>query len=87
MVGRGKKGHAPLFVLGKDDFIGFLPFIQIGHEPAGASLLATENLKVKKLEPEKLRNEYEGLSSTMQNMVENINAYITATTSLVYSLL
>lgn len=87
VVGRSQKGHKPLFVLGKDDYIGYLPFMQTGHEPAGASLLATEDLKVKKLDPDALRNEYEGLSSTMKNMVENLNAYIAATTNLVYSLL
>ncbi|MBW1898209.1 MAG: cyclic nucleotide-binding domain-containing protein [Deltaproteobacteria bacterium] len=74
------KGQAVLARLGDNDFVGKIPFLNMGHEPYSASVYASEDLKLKPLEIEELQKEYEDLSTTTKNMIENNASIISALT-------
>jgi CRP-like cAMP-binding protein len=82
VVGQTPKGDVPLLTLKKNDVFGYLPFMDIGHEPRFASVLASKDLQVSKLDPEKLRKEYNQLSGTFKNLIYNVGSCISATTGL-----
>jgi CRP-like cAMP-binding protein len=63
--------YIPLVSLGKGDFFGNLPFIKIGHEPYGAAVFATKDLKIAPLDKTSLDQEYKKLPSVLKNIVEN----------------
>jgi CRP-like cAMP-binding protein len=82
VVGQTPKGDVPLLTLKKNDVFGYLPFMDISHEPRFASVLASKDLQVSKLDPEKLRKEYNQLSGTFKNLIYNVGSCISATTGL-----
>lgn len=82
VIRREKTGFVPLAELKKGDFIGRIPFIDIGHEPHLATVFATKNFEVKKLNPDDLQAEYDDLSSTFRNMIDIIATSISITTRL-----
>ncbi len=78
-----KKRYLPLYTLENGDVCGYVPFANIGHEPYSASIFASQDIKVTKLDMAKLENEHNQLSSTIKNLIENVSACISFTTSLV----
>ena len=74
----------PLFTLKSDDLIGYLPFLDIGHEPRSAWVLASEELEFTELDPQSLQKEYDQLSGTFRNMIYSLGTCIFATTKEVY---
>jgi len=84
VVGKSKRGHLPLLTLKKDDIFGHVPFIQMGHEPRSASVMATDNLKVNKLDLVALQKEHDNLSGTFRNLIFNASTCIFATTRMAY---
>src|SRR6056297_41037 len=68
--------------LGKNDVVGKIPFINIGHESDSATVYGTDDIKMKAVDLEKLEKDYNCLSGTMINMIENCANFITATTNL-----
>ncbi len=87
VIGQGPKGGFPLLTLGKEDVFGYVPSLDVGHEPRSASVLASEGLKVNKLNPETLQNEYDELSGTFRNFIHNVGTCVSVTTRVVYDLL
>lgn len=77
---RIEKGVVPLAVLETSDFLGRLPFLDIGQEPESASVLGSEDLKVRTLDAEALGQEHERISQTFRNLVEHIATCIAVTT-------
>ena len=86
VVGHTRKGALPILTLKEDDLFGYLPFIDMGHEPQSASVLATKDMKVEKLDTASLQKEYDGLSTTFRNMIFNLTTCISVTTRLAYRL-
>ncbi len=82
VVGQTPKGDIPLLMLKKNDIFGYLPFMDIGHEPRFASILASKDVQVSKLDLENLRKEYDQLSGTFKNLIYNVGSCISATTGL-----
>ncbi len=64
--------------LEEGDFIGQLPFLNPGHEPDSASVYASEDLELRTLNAKQLQEEFEKLSATMKNIIDNTNTIITA---------
>ncbi|MDY6832747.1 MAG: DUF4388 domain-containing protein [Thermodesulfobacteriota bacterium] len=81
-----KKGDLLVCKLEKSDFVGPVPFLNIGHEPESAAVFGTDNLQMKELNTEALADEYARLSGTLRNMVDNCATFISATTSILYDL-
>jgi hypothetical protein len=73
-------GTVPLLQLEKGNFFGNVPFLDMGNEPAAASVFASPNLKLAALEPKGLQKEHERLSSTLQNILAHLAASISVTT-------
>jgi len=74
-----KKGYNRLTTLRKGDFFGNIPFLCIGHEPYSASVFATENIKVRVLDPGILQKEFEQQSSTIKNIINTVGTCISVT--------
>ncbi|MBW1706478.1 MAG: cyclic nucleotide-binding domain-containing protein [Deltaproteobacteria bacterium] len=82
VIGETPKGDLPLFALQKKDVFGNVPFIDFGHEPRNAVVLASKDLKVDKLDPEKLRQEFSQLSGTFKNLIFDLGTCVSVTTRL-----
>ena len=86
IVGKGNSEDIPLLFLNKDDVFGNIPFLDFGHEPRSASVLASKNIEVNKLDIQSLQDEYNGLTHSFRNLIFNVGTYISMTTDLVYRL-
>jgi hypothetical protein len=86
VVGHSKKSHIPLFTLTEKDVFGYVPFIDIGHEPRFASVMASKDLHVNKLDVESLKKEFDSLSDTLKNIILNTSTCIYTTTRMAYHL-
>ncbi len=85
VVKTNSKGSLPLLTLGKGDFFGYVPFWEIGHEPRSASVYGSKDLKANKLKLEKLQIEYENLSGTFKNLIDNVSSYISLSTKILHN--
>lgn len=76
------KGFVPLCNIGKGDYFGNIPFINMGHEPHNAFVFSSKDLKLNPIDLKKLQQEHDSLSSTFKNIIENIATCISVTTLL-----
>ncbi len=76
-------GRVPLAQLYKGDYFGNFPFLDLGHEPDLASVLAGSDFKVRKVDPAQLREEYNQLSATFKNFVDNVATCVNVSTKVV----
>ena len=86
LVGYNEEGTFPILSLDKDDVFGNLPFLDIGHEPRSAAVLASKDLKVKALDTQSLQKEYDKLTGTFKSLINNVTASISISTRLVHHL-
>jgi hypothetical protein len=86
VIGQTRKGYLTLLTLEKDEVFGYMPFMDMGHEPRSALVLASKDLKLNRLDTESLQKEYEHLSGTLRNMIYNACTCIFMTTKLAYHL-
>lgn len=86
VVGQTRKGSLHLLTLQKEDVFGYMPFLDMGHEPRLTGILASEDLQVNKLDTKSLQNEYNKLSGTFRNMIYHTATCIFTTTKLAYRL-
>lgn len=83
VVRKTKEGFVPFVSLDAGDFLGRVPFLDIGHEPLAASVFTSGELQTVPLNPEQLQKEYDNLSTTLRNMIESIAISVSVTTRLV----
>jgi CRP-like cAMP-binding protein len=76
------QGYLPLLTFEEGDVFGYVPFMDMGHEPRCASVLASKDLKVNKLDSEGLQKEYDQLSGTFRRLVDNVTTCVSLTTRL-----
>jgi CRP-like cAMP-binding protein len=76
-------GRVPLTQLYKGDYFGYVPFLDIGHEPEFASVMAGSDFKVRKMDPNQLKEEYTQLSTTFKNFVDNVATCVNVSTKVV----
>jgi hypothetical protein len=86
VVGESKKGPLALVSLQKGDIFGSLPFLDLGHEPHSAAVMASEDASFDEFDPMILQEEYDRLSEVFRNLVFNISTYIFMTTRMAYHL-
>lgn len=75
-------GLVPICELYRGDFFGQVPFLKMGHEPHGASVLATPDLKIVPLDINRLREEHGRLSSSFRNIIEHLATCVSVTTMI-----
>jgi len=81
-----EKGPLPLMTLTAGDLLGRIPFVNTGHEPHSASVFVSKDFNSKKIDSEGIQKEYDRLSLTFKNMLENMGNCIAATTMIVNEL-
>jgi hypothetical protein len=79
---RTKKGGLPLISLEREDVFGNLPFAHTGQEPHDASVLASKDLELERLDPAGLQAEHARLSLTFRGLVETLCSSISVTTQI-----
>ena len=81
--------HGGLYIanLTAGDYIGAVPFLDIGHEPHQASVFASGSLATADIDLKTLGEEYEDLSLTLRNLIENVAINISLTTNVAGNLL
>ena len=72
LVCQGEKGYVKIAEMEQGDFIGRVPFLDIGHEPDQAVLLPSEDFSVEKISVTEMVTEYEN----SPNMIQCIASYI-----------
>lgn len=82
VVRQTETGAVLLADLYKEDFFGKLPFLDVGHEPAAAAIYGSRDLETRPLDVSVLESEFNRLSPTFHNFIENLAACITATSSV-----
>jgi CRP-like cAMP-binding protein len=76
-------GRIPLAQLYKGDYFGHAPFLDLGHEPDFASVMATKELKVRKVDIALFQKEYNQLSTTFKNFIDNVATCVSVSTKVV----
>ena len=76
-------GVVPIACLQKGDYFGHMPFLNLGHEPYSASVLASPDLKLSSMDPQEIQREHDKLSSTLKNILEHLSTSISVTTLIV----
>jgi CRP-like cAMP-binding protein len=74
-------GLVPLVTLEKGDFIGPLPFLDIGHEPDSALVLASHDFEAVTVDTEELQDEYSHYTTAWKNIIEYLGICISVTTN------
>jgi CRP-like cAMP-binding protein len=74
----------PLFTLQKNDIFGFIPFLDIGHEPNTVAVVGNGNLRLQSLDPGHMQSEYERLTPTFRNLIHHIGTCIHTTTTRLF---
>ncbi|MFO7496053.1 MAG: cyclic nucleotide-binding domain-containing protein [Desulfobacterales bacterium] len=75
-------GFIKLARLDPGEIIGSLPFLNAGHEPRSAGVFGSPNIELRELDPIRLADEFDRLSTTMRNILDNIATSISVTTML-----
>ncbi|MEE9566904.1 MAG: cyclic nucleotide-binding domain-containing protein [Desulfobacteria bacterium] len=75
-------GDVLLANLEEGDFIGRVPFLNIGHEPHSASVFASEDFEVSAVDPDNLQEQYDRLSATLRNIIEHVAICVSVTTNI-----
>ena len=69
----------------KGDYFGDLPFLHLGQETDAASVYGSENIKIAKVQAVSLQKEYNRLSTTLKNIVDNIANCISVSSETICS--
>jgi CRP-like cAMP-binding protein len=83
IVRHAEYGKVPLVQLYKGDYFGYIPFLNLGNEPEHASVMAPTDFKVRKVDAARLREEYNQLSTTFKNFVDNVATSVNVSTKVV----
>ncbi|WP_372679570.1 cyclic nucleotide-binding domain-containing protein [Desulfosarcina sp.] len=83
VVRDAENGPVVLCHLYKGDFFGDVPFLHLGQEPEGAAIYGSENIKIAKIEAVSLQKEYNRLSTTFKNIVDNMATCMSVTADIV----
>ncbi|MBN2126041.1 MAG: DUF4388 domain-containing protein [Deltaproteobacteria bacterium] len=83
LVANSRKGPLHLMTLEKDDFLGSVPFTDMGQEPRGAGVFVSKDAKLEKIDPQPIQEEYNRLSGTIRNLIYNAGICSAVTTRMV----
>ena len=83
IVHRDQGRYLPLVSLSREDYFGSFPFLDMGDEPEKASVLASKDLKIVSMDAAVFQQEYDSISPTFKNIIENVATCISATTRVI----
>ena len=76
------EAFVPISQLTRGDYFGQIPFLNIGQEPFSAFVLAEKGFKVKNVDIHSFQDEYEQLSNTFKNFLENLATCISVSSMI-----
>ncbi|MBF0227088.1 MAG: cyclic nucleotide-binding domain-containing protein [Desulfobacterales bacterium] len=76
------KLKVPLMTLGENDYIGHIPFIDMGLEPHYAAVYGSKDIELKEVNINSFKEDFDNLSSTFKNLIESTGTYISVTSML-----
>lgn len=82
VVRQTESGNVSLLSLEQGDIFGDLPFLNLGHEPRRAAVVGSEDLEIENLDPGMLRQEYDQLSQSLRNLIDNTCNCLSVTTRM-----
>ena len=82
IVRETSSGLIPIVCLQEDDYFGYIPFLDLGHEPYSSSVFASQDLKLSAVDPADLKREHDKLSSTLKNILSHLASCISVTTMI-----
>jgi CRP-like cAMP-binding protein len=80
LVRQSEAGPVPCLTLYPGDFIGAVPFLELGLEPHSVDVYASEDFAVTPLNANCLQEEFRKYSSTMRNVISHLANCINVTT-------
>ncbi len=86
VVRQTSKGNVHLCTMASGDIIGQMPFLNTSHEPYSADVYVSKNFKADVYDLTAVREEYDRLSQTFKNMLQNISTSISVTTGRILDL-
>ena len=86
LVCKADKGYVKIGEVEQGDFVGRVPFLDIGHEPGQAILLTSDDFAVQELPIEDIVAEYENSSNMIQCIASYISNCVAATTMQIRNL-
>lgn len=75
-------GDVLLADLEEGDSFGYLPFLSSAQEPHSASVFVSKDMEATKMDMNSLQAEYDNLSTTMKNILENVTTSIAVSTKV-----
>lgn len=81
------EGNFHLCTLTAGDFVGQIPFLNSSHEPYSANVYTSEDFMADDYSLTNVRAEYEALSQTFKNMLQNMSLCISVTTGRILDLM
>ncbi|MCF8110546.1 MAG: cyclic nucleotide-binding domain-containing protein [Desulfobacteraceae bacterium] len=82
-----KRGYVHLMTLAPGDILGRIPNLNTAHEPYSAEVYVTGEFNAEKIDLTHVEREYEQLSATFKNMIQNMTNGISVTTGRVFDLI
>lgn len=86
LVRSSPAGQLSLITLKRGDVYGYMPFLDTSLEPRCASVIASNDLEVNKLDINSLQKEHDQLSGTFKSLTECVATCVAMTSRLVYFL-
>ncbi|MCF8024466.1 MAG: cyclic nucleotide-binding domain-containing protein [Desulfobacteraceae bacterium] len=80
-------GYVHLLTLVPGDILGRLPYLNTAHEPYSAEVYVSGEFNATRLDTGQVEREYEQLSGTFKNMIQNMTNGISVTTGRVFDLI
>jgi len=87
IIRESAEGHIHLCTLSAGDFVGQIPFLNTSHEPYSASAFVSGDFDAEVYPLASAREEYEAMSQTFKNMLQNMSMSISVTTGRILDLL
>ncbi|MBW1912293.1 MAG: DUF4388 domain-containing protein [Deltaproteobacteria bacterium] len=81
-----RNGYQQLVTLGKEDFFGHVPFMDTDYELCNTAAIPSDDLVLDRVDSVQLQREYDKLSTTFRNLVDNIGSCVSETTKLLCNL-
>jgi hypothetical protein len=72
-----------LYILGKDDFIGKIPFLEMGYELESVKVYVSKKFSKKPFIIDNIMDEYKKISVTLKNILKNFSDIVKLNTELV----
>jgi len=79
VIERRREDYLQLLTLGKEDFFGHVPFMDTDYELCNTAAIPSDDLVLDKVDSGELQREYDNLSKTFRNLIDNTGSCVSET--------